>query len=101
MKPIRPKRPRLRLDPEPYDELRETSTAARWLEMPDLWFDARSAGPHKQLRSQQGDDDDLNLITLCASCHEKLHCSVDFWPRGHTQSGQIPLNSVLLCTCWM
>ena len=28
---------------------------------------------HKQLRSQQGDDDDSNLITLCAVCHEELH----------------------------
>jgi 5-methylcytosine-specific restriction endonuclease McrA len=30
---------------------------------------------HKQLRSQQGDDEEANLITLCASCHEELH----FW----------------------
>ncbi|HEX4919457.1 MAG TPA: HNH endonuclease [Candidatus Bathyarchaeia archaeon] len=28
---------------------------------------------HKQLRSQQGSDNDLNLITLCAACHEGLH----------------------------
>jgi len=28
---------------------------------------------HKQLRSQQGDDDDSNLITLCAACHQELH----------------------------
>jgi predicted HNH restriction endonuclease len=25
------------------------------------------------LRSQQGSDDELNLITLCARCHEALH----------------------------
>jgi len=30
---------------------------------------------HKQLRSQQGSDDDLNLITLCSACHEGLHRS--------------------------
>ena len=30
---------------------------------------------HKQLRSQQGSDDDLNLITLCADCHEGQHRS--------------------------
>ena len=34
------------------------------------------SAPYKQLRSQQGNDEDSNLITLCASCHEKLHCSV-------------------------
>jgi hypothetical protein len=27
---------------------------------------------HKRLRSQQGDDDDLNLTTLCTGCHEHL-----------------------------
>jgi 5-methylcytosine-specific restriction endonuclease McrA len=30
---------------------------------------------HKQPRSQQGSDEDLNLITLCAGCHEGLHRS--------------------------
>jgi cytochrome c553 len=28
---------------------------------------------HKQLRSQQGSDEDSNLITLCAACHEGMH----------------------------
>jgi cytochrome c553 len=44
--------------------------------------DARSVVPdkklqvhHKQLRSQQGSDDDLNLITLCVGCHEGVHRS--------------------------
>jgi len=30
---------------------------------------------HKQLRSQQGPDNDSNLITLCVDCHEGLHQS--------------------------
>jgi hypothetical protein len=44
--------------------------------------DAKSAVPHKnlrvhhkQLRSQQGSDDELNLITLFGGCYEKLHWS--------------------------
>jgi 5-methylcytosine-specific restriction endonuclease McrA len=28
---------------------------------------------HQQLRSQQGSDEDSNLITLCMDCHERLH----------------------------
>ena len=28
---------------------------------------------HQQQRSQQGSDEDTNLITLCAECHAQLH----------------------------
>ena len=41
--------------------------------MPDLRFQQNLQVHHKQLRSQQGSDDDLNLISLCATCHENLH----------------------------
>jgi 5-methylcytosine-specific restriction endonuclease McrA len=30
---------------------------------------------HKQFRSQSGEDSELNLITLCAVCHETVHQS--------------------------
>ena len=30
---------------------------------------------HKQFRSHLGDDLEENLITLCASCHGKVHIS--------------------------
>jgi 5-methylcytosine-specific restriction endonuclease McrA len=73
VKRIRPKRPRLRLDPEGYDQLRKEVLRR------DAWK-CQACGSrqnlqvhHKQLRSQQGDDDDLNLITLCADCHQALH----------------------------
>jgi 5-methylcytosine-specific restriction endonuclease McrA len=72
---IRPKRPRLRLDPERYDQLRKQVLQR------DSWK-CQICGSrqnlhvhHKQLRSQQGSDDGLNLITLCARCHEGLHRS--------------------------
>jgi 5-methylcytosine-specific restriction endonuclease McrA len=67
------KQPRLRLAPEPYSQL------CRRVMKRDSW-QCHNCGSrqnlqvhHKQLRSQQGSDDDLNLITLCAACHEQLH----------------------------
>ena len=75
MKRVRPKRPRLRLDPELYEQLRKQALRR------DGWrCQVRGSRQnlhvhHKQLRSQQGDDDDLNLITLCADCHKALHRS--------------------------
>jgi 5-methylcytosine-specific restriction endonuclease McrA len=73
MNRIRPKRPRLRLDPEPYDQLRKQVLQR------DSWR-CQLCGSrrnlqihHKQLRSQQGSDNDSNLITLCAVCHEAQH----------------------------
>jgi 5-methylcytosine-specific restriction endonuclease McrA len=75
MNTIRPKELRLRLTPEPYEDLRQQILRR------DDWR-CQSCGSrqnlqvhHKQLRSQRGSDDDLNLITLCAVCHEKLHFS--------------------------
>jgi cytochrome c553 len=37
-----------------------------------LWNQIEPAGPPQAARSQQGSDDELNLITLCAACHEGL-----------------------------
>jgi 5-methylcytosine-specific restriction endonuclease McrA len=36
---------------------------------------------HKQLRSQQGSDEESNLITLCAECHGGLHHGYGKNPR--------------------
>ena len=70
------KRPRLRLDPHSYKAL-----CRRVLER-DSWR-CQVCGSsqnlqvhHKQLRSQQGSDEDSNLITLCARCHAQLHGSL-------------------------
>ena len=77
-----PKRPRLRLEPHSYKEL------CRQVMERDHWK-CQVCGSrnnlqvhHQQLRSQQGPDEESNLITLCASCHEGLHqghCE-DPWP---------------------
>jgi 5-methylcytosine-specific restriction endonuclease McrA len=75
MNRIRPKQPRVRLDPESYKEL------CRQVLARDNWR-CQICGSrnnlqvhHQELRSQQGSDEDFNLITLCAGCHAQLHGS--------------------------
>jgi 5-methylcytosine-specific restriction endonuclease McrA len=70
---FRTKTPRLRLDPDASEQLRQ-----RVLER-DNWR-CQNCGcreklevHHKTLRSQQGDDSELNLITLCFRCHDLTH----------------------------
>jgi 5-methylcytosine-specific restriction endonuclease McrA len=70
---IRPKRPRQRLDPEPYDQLRRQVLRRDGWRCQVCGSRQNLQVHHKQLRSQQGDDGDSNLITLCAVCHEELH----------------------------
>jgi 5-methylcytosine-specific restriction endonuclease McrA len=67
------KGPRLRLDSHSYKEL-----CQRVMER-DSWR-CQICGSrnnlqvhHQRRRSQQGSDEDSNLITLCAGCHEQLH----------------------------
>ena len=73
MNRIRSKRPRVRLDPEPYDQLRKQILRRDDWKCQVCGSRQNLQIHHKQLRSQQGDDDDSNLITLCAACHEALH----------------------------
>jgi len=73
MNRLQPKGPRIPLDPELYKQLcQQVMKRDGWRcqvcgSRQDLQVH------HKQLRSQQGSDNDLNLITLCAGCHEGLH----------------------------
>jgi 5-methylcytosine-specific restriction endonuclease McrA len=73
--PAFPKPQRVRLDPETYDRLRK-----KMLER-DGWR-CQHCGSHFQLevhhlvrRSQLGSDSEENLITLCRSCHQRIHKS--------------------------
>jgi 5-methylcytosine-specific restriction endonuclease McrA len=75
VKRIRPKRPRLQLDPAPYDQLRKQVLRRDGWRCQACGSRQNLQVHHKQLRSRQGNDDDLNLITLCAVCHELLHGS--------------------------
>jgi len=65
--------PRLRLDPESYEALRQQVLRR------DGWR-CQSCGTmlnlevhHKQFRSHCGSDSEENLITLCAKCHGHAH----------------------------
>jgi 5-methylcytosine-specific restriction endonuclease McrA len=69
----RPKRPRVRLNPASYRKL-----WGQVLER-DGWR-CQNCGSltnlqvhHINSRGQLGDDTELNLITLCAGCHRKIH----------------------------
>ena len=73
MADLRPRRPRVRLDPDSYRKLR-----IEVLER-DGWR-CQSCGSsdclqvhHICFRSRLGDDKDENLITLCADCHGEIH----------------------------
>ena len=71
--PVRPKQPRMRLDPDLYERLR------REILRRDSWR-CQSCGTksnlevhHQGFRSQSGDDSEQNLITLCSACHAVVH----------------------------
>jgi hypothetical protein len=73
MSPIGQNLPRLRLDPESYETLRQQILRR------DGWR-CQSCGPmsnlevhHQESRSQSGDDSAENLITLCTECHACIH----------------------------
>ena len=68
-----PKRGRRRLEPEPYQQLRQEILRR------DGWR-CQSCGSRKDLqihhieaRSQLGNDSEENLVTLCADCHRLAH----------------------------
>jgi 5-methylcytosine-specific restriction endonuclease McrA len=72
---IRPKNPRLRLSSELYKQLCQQVMKRDGWRCQICGSRQNLQVHHKQLRSQQGSDDDFNLITLCASCHVGLHRS--------------------------
>jgi 5-methylcytosine-specific restriction endonuclease McrA len=70
---VRPRRPRLRLDPEAYEQLRKQILRRDGWRCQVCGSGRNLQVHHKLRRSQNGDDDDSNLITLCAGCHMNLH----------------------------
>jgi 5-methylcytosine-specific restriction endonuclease McrA len=73
MKHAEPKRGRIKLALDAYEKLRQQ------LLQRDNWR-CQTCGSrenlevhHKRMRSQGGDDSDVNLITLCCSCHVNEH----------------------------
>ena len=73
MNRIDQRKPRVKLDPGAYEKLGQQVLAR------DNWR-CQNCGSmqnlevhHKTFRSQQGDDHEENLITMCNSCHLDLH----------------------------
>jgi 5-methylcytosine-specific restriction endonuclease McrA len=73
MNRITPKQPRLRLDSELYDQLRnEVLRRDGW--RCQFCGSMRSLEVHhKDFRSHSGEDSQENLITLCNTCHAAVH----------------------------
>ena len=85
------KHPSLRLDAGSYKEL------CRQIMKRDSWR-CQICGSthdlqvhHKQLRSQLGSDEDFNLITLCANCHENVYRKKLRRFQSEKASGNAPL----------
>ena len=73
MKWVRPKQPRLCLDPERYEQLRQQVLRRDGWRC--QWCGAISnlEVHHREFRSHSGDDSEQNLITLCSACHAVVH----------------------------
>ena len=72
---IRPKQPRLRLDSELYEQLRNEVLRRDGWRCQSCGAMSNLEVHHKEFRSQSGDDSEQNLITLCAVCHDAVHHS--------------------------
>jgi 5-methylcytosine-specific restriction endonuclease McrA len=76
MKHAEPKRPRVKLAADAYEQLRlEVLRRDNW-RCQHCGRRENLEVHHKKMRSQAGDDSELNLITLCSTCHESVHSRV-------------------------
>jgi len=73
MNQVRPKRTPVRLDPKPYEQLRNQVLRRDGWRCQLCGAMSNLEVHHQELRSQSGDDSEQNLITLCAECHAALH----------------------------
>jgi 5-methylcytosine-specific restriction endonuclease McrA len=73
MNKVRQKRPRLRLDPVAYRELRQQVLERDGWRCQFCGSVAALEVHHLQPRSHLGDDAQENLIALCAGCHRSAH----------------------------
>ena len=73
MKHAEPKRPRVKLAADAYQQLRlEVLQRDNW-RCQHCGRRENLEVHHKEMRSQEGDDSYVNLITLCHSCHANEH----------------------------
>jgi 5-methylcytosine-specific restriction endonuclease McrA len=70
---VRPKQPRLRLDSELYEQLRNQVLRRDGFRCQLCGTKSNLEVHHKEFRSHSGDDSEQNLITLCSACHATVH----------------------------
>jgi len=73
MNRIRLKGERLRLDPVPYENLRQQILRRDGWRCQSCGAMANLEVHHKEFRSHAGGDSEGNLITLCVDCHKAAH----------------------------
>jgi ATP-dependent DNA helicase RecQ len=73
MIPERPDLPRLRLEVQSYEALRQQVLRRDGWRCQSCGTMSNLEVHHKQFRSHSGHDSEENLITLCVSCHEEMH----------------------------
>ena len=64
---------RLRLDPASYESLRQQVLRRDGWRCKFCGAMANLEVHHKEFRSRLGDDSEEDLITLCDSCHSRVH----------------------------
>jgi len=88
------KRRRLQLDPVSYKKLQRAVLKRDGWRCQQCGVRDKLHVHHIQPRSLMGDDAESNLITLCASCHEKIHRSV----MGRSHPSQKAKREDLFCS---
>jgi len=73
MNGIRPKAPRLRLEPASYEDLRQQVLRRDGWRCQFCGAMSNLEIHHKEFRSHLGVDAEENLMTLCAECHTSVH----------------------------
>jgi len=73
MTTLRTKTPRLRLALNAYEQLRQRVLERDSWRCQNCGYHENLEVHHKTPRSRQGDDSEVNLITLCNSCHSNEH----------------------------
>jgi 5-methylcytosine-specific restriction endonuclease McrA len=73
MTPIGQDLPRLRLDPTSYESLRQQVLRRDGWRCQSCGTMSNLEVHHKEFRSQLGEDSEENLITLCTTCHARVH----------------------------
>jgi len=68
-----PKRERLRLNPDLYDQLRNQMLRRDGWRCQSCGTMSNLEVHHKEFRGRSGDDSGQNLITLCVACHDRVH----------------------------